>query len=322
MRRCTPNSATRSTWRLNRSLQALAAALRARALPWIRDVVPALCGIAVHFDPFHPALPASVLEYFEQLLRGMLQVGLEIRGFRAHGRGPGLLRPGFWRWIWRRFPQRRRFRRKKFRSGTPRPSTRVLMVGFLAGAALHRRPRSEAVGAAARDAAHADAGGRGGDRQRADRGLSLRDAGRLEHHRPHAAARCSIRRASPRACSRRETACASSPSRETEFERLRNEPAHPPAGIADHGAGPRPLRPAAPGRGALRRDGPGRARTRQRPGRQPRGEAALEITVLGPEIAFEADALIALCGAEFDATARRRADAREPARSCVEKARC
>jgi len=52
----------------NQSLQALAAALRARSLPWVRDVVPALCGIAVHFDPYHPALPASVLEYFKQLL--------------------------------------------------------------------------------------------------------------------------------------------------------------------------------------------------------------------------------------------------------------
>jgi KipI family sensor histidine kinase inhibitor len=52
----------------NRSLQALAIALRARELPWIRDVVPALCGIAVHFDPFHPDLPASVLEYSQVLL--------------------------------------------------------------------------------------------------------------------------------------------------------------------------------------------------------------------------------------------------------------
>jgi len=32
------------------------------------------------------------------------------------------------------------------------------------------------------------------------------------------------------------------------------------------------------------------------------GEAALEITLLGPQLAFETDALIALCGAEFDAT--------------------
>jgi len=53
----------------NQSLQALAAALRARALPWVRDVVPALCGIAVHFDPYHAELPASVLEYFDALLR-------------------------------------------------------------------------------------------------------------------------------------------------------------------------------------------------------------------------------------------------------------
>jgi KipI family sensor histidine kinase inhibitor len=52
----------------NQSLQALAAALRARELPWIRDVVPALCGIAVHFDPFHPQLPSPVLEFFHALL--------------------------------------------------------------------------------------------------------------------------------------------------------------------------------------------------------------------------------------------------------------
>ena len=42
----------------NAALQALAAALRARKLPWVRDVIPALCGIAVHFDPDHPELPA------------------------------------------------------------------------------------------------------------------------------------------------------------------------------------------------------------------------------------------------------------------------
>lgn len=34
-----------------------------------------------------------------------------------------------------------------------------------------------------------------------------------------------------------------------------------------------------------------------------RGEAAIEITLLGPEIEFGEDALIALCGAEFEATA-------------------
>ena len=53
---------------LNRSLQALAAAIRERAVPWIRDVVPALCGIALHFDPYHPELPDSVLEVCRELI--------------------------------------------------------------------------------------------------------------------------------------------------------------------------------------------------------------------------------------------------------------
>jgi KipI family sensor histidine kinase inhibitor len=53
---------------LNRSLQALAAAVRARGVPWIRDVVPALCGIALHIDPFHPDLPDPVLEACRALL--------------------------------------------------------------------------------------------------------------------------------------------------------------------------------------------------------------------------------------------------------------
>ena len=53
---------------LNRSAQALAAAIRARAVPWIRDVVPSLCGIALHFDPFHPELPDAMLEVCRALL--------------------------------------------------------------------------------------------------------------------------------------------------------------------------------------------------------------------------------------------------------------
>ena len=64
----------------NQSLQALAIALRARALPWIRDVVPALCGIAVHFDPFHPQLPASVLEYFQALLEEAFKSASKFEG--------------------------------------------------------------------------------------------------------------------------------------------------------------------------------------------------------------------------------------------------
>ena len=53
---------------LNRSLQALAAAIRAREVPWIRDVVPALCGIALHFDPFHAEFPDDELEACRALL--------------------------------------------------------------------------------------------------------------------------------------------------------------------------------------------------------------------------------------------------------------
>jgi len=64
----------------NQSLQALAAALRARSLPWVRDVVPALCGIAVHFDPFHPELPASVLEYFQALLEEAFKSASKFEG--------------------------------------------------------------------------------------------------------------------------------------------------------------------------------------------------------------------------------------------------
>jgi len=52
----------------NRALQALAAALRARGIPWIRDIVPALTGIAVHFDPDHPELPDEALQRCAELL--------------------------------------------------------------------------------------------------------------------------------------------------------------------------------------------------------------------------------------------------------------
>lgn len=53
---------------VNQSLQALAAALRARNVPWIRDLVPALCGLAIHVDPDHPELPAELLGACRALL--------------------------------------------------------------------------------------------------------------------------------------------------------------------------------------------------------------------------------------------------------------
>jgi KipI family sensor histidine kinase inhibitor len=52
----------------NRMLQALANALRARRLPWVRDVVPALTGLAIHFDVAHPELPEQALERCAALL--------------------------------------------------------------------------------------------------------------------------------------------------------------------------------------------------------------------------------------------------------------
>jgi KipI family sensor histidine kinase inhibitor len=47
----------------------LAVTLRTRAPAWVRDVVPALTGVAVHFDPAHPELPSAPLEAAEVLIR-------------------------------------------------------------------------------------------------------------------------------------------------------------------------------------------------------------------------------------------------------------
>ncbi|MBM3351721.1 MAG: 5-oxoprolinase subunit PxpB [Betaproteobacteria bacterium] len=58
----------------NQSLQALAAALRARRLPWLRDIVPALCGIALHVDPYHPGLPDPILPHCKALLAECLKL--------------------------------------------------------------------------------------------------------------------------------------------------------------------------------------------------------------------------------------------------------
>jgi KipI family sensor histidine kinase inhibitor len=54
---------------VNEALQALAATLRARAPAWLRDVVPAMTGIALHFDPEHSDLPAAPLAAAEALVR-------------------------------------------------------------------------------------------------------------------------------------------------------------------------------------------------------------------------------------------------------------
>jgi len=47
---------------VNAFVQQLAAAVQARARPWMRDVVPALGGIALHYDPDHPDVHGDALE--------------------------------------------------------------------------------------------------------------------------------------------------------------------------------------------------------------------------------------------------------------------
>lgn len=54
-------------------VQRLAVALRSRGLPWLRDVVPALGGVALHFDP---AFEGNVLELAAELAAQCLKKGL------------------------------------------------------------------------------------------------------------------------------------------------------------------------------------------------------------------------------------------------------
>jgi inhibitor of KinA len=61
---------------VNDAVQRLAAAVHARALPWIRDVVPALGGLALHFDIEHEALPEAPLQAAAGLIEECLKGGL------------------------------------------------------------------------------------------------------------------------------------------------------------------------------------------------------------------------------------------------------
>ena len=54
---------------INEGLHSLAHTLRARAPAWVRDIVPALTGIALLFDPEHADMPAAPLEAAENLVR-------------------------------------------------------------------------------------------------------------------------------------------------------------------------------------------------------------------------------------------------------------
>lgn len=59
--------------RTNAALQAVAALLRKRAPVWVRDVVPSLGGLALHFDPDHADLPELPLQVAAGLLRDCLR---------------------------------------------------------------------------------------------------------------------------------------------------------------------------------------------------------------------------------------------------------
>lgn len=61
---------------VNRAVQRLAFMVHGRALPWIRDVVPALGGLALHFDPDHPGLGGDARTTAIALIEDCLKQGL------------------------------------------------------------------------------------------------------------------------------------------------------------------------------------------------------------------------------------------------------
>jgi inhibitor of KinA len=61
---------------VNSAVQRLATMVHGRALPWVRDVVPALGGLAIHFDPDHPALASDALTAALNIVSECLKEGL------------------------------------------------------------------------------------------------------------------------------------------------------------------------------------------------------------------------------------------------------
>ena len=57
-------------------MQRLATVVHGRALPWIRDVVPALGGLAIHFDPDEPAVHGDAFAAALNLVSACLKDGL------------------------------------------------------------------------------------------------------------------------------------------------------------------------------------------------------------------------------------------------------
>ena len=65
---------------VNSAVQRLAAMVHGRALPWVRDVVPALGGLAIHFDPDHASLTTDALTVALNTVRECLKDGLPKQG--------------------------------------------------------------------------------------------------------------------------------------------------------------------------------------------------------------------------------------------------
>jgi len=61
---------------VNSVVQRLALGILKRKVPWIRDVVPALGGIALHFDPDNPEFPPKPLEAALELVNECLKAAL------------------------------------------------------------------------------------------------------------------------------------------------------------------------------------------------------------------------------------------------------
>ena len=61
---------------VNSVVQRLALAILKRKVAWIRDVVPALGGVALHFDPDNPEFPANPPEASLELVKDCLKQGL------------------------------------------------------------------------------------------------------------------------------------------------------------------------------------------------------------------------------------------------------
>jgi inhibitor of KinA len=64
---------------VNSVVQRLGLAILKRNVPWVRDVVPALGGLALHFDPYHAEFPAKPLEAALALVLDSLKQALSAK---------------------------------------------------------------------------------------------------------------------------------------------------------------------------------------------------------------------------------------------------